>query len=71
MILSDNSCHPLHTLKAILVGELVRVKRNCSVESQVVSETEKVCDRLRQRGYAPWILNQAKQRVNAISRECL
>lgn len=65
------SCHPLHTVRSIPIGELVRAKRNCSNDELYHKECDNIMDRLTQRHYPSWMLNRAKDRVNNTMRASL
>lgn len=58
-ILPAKSCHPMHTIKSVPIGEMMRAKRNCTAEIKWNDEINKVRNRLTARGYEPWILNRA------------
>lgn len=45
-ILSARYWHPQHTIKAIPMGEIVRSKRNCSLESEHKMEIDRIYERL-------------------------
>lgn len=51
------SCHPLHTLKAIPIGELTRAKENYSTQESFKLETYNICNPLKKRRYPFWMLN--------------
>lgn len=67
-ILSANSCHPIHTIKAISIGEFVRAKCYCSTEMGFSIEKNNICDRLHHRKYPQWMLNRAINKVDNLSR---
>lgn len=59
------SCHPSHVTRNILVGELIRAKRNCTVYER---EQKNICSRLKSRNYPQWSLNRAVDKVAHIGR---
>lgn len=65
------SCHPLHTVQAIPMGELVRAKRNCSSATAFDIEKQTVCKRLKERQYPPWMLGRATEKIAHVDRESL
>lgn len=68
-IMLAGSCHRIHTIKAIPVGELIRAKRNCSTTSEFALEANNIYGRLQQRVYPPWMLDRALEKVIRISLE--
>lgn len=64
-ILRANSCHSKHTIRDIPVGELTRMKRNCSLPEDFSCQAG---DHLHQWGYPVWILNRALRRVQSVPR---
>lgn len=70
-ILSANLCHPLHTIKATPIGELVSTKRNCSTESSFSIEKNNICNRLWYRKYPKWMLDRTMNKADYISRDHL
>lgn len=69
--LNASSCHPLHTVKAVPMGELTRVKRNCSSVESFEDERMNVCNKLKERGYPQWMLNRATNCVAHTDRKHL
>ncbi|KAM4021789.1 coagulation factor XIII B chain-like [Anomaloglossus baeobatrachus] len=67
-IVTADSCHHSRTKHNIPVGELIRMKRNCSQPSDYFKEEILTCDRLADRGYPDWVLNRAKSIVAQIDR---
>lgn len=43
-ILKATTCHPVHTLKGIPVGEMTRAKRNCSSHIAYLTEEHGICE---------------------------
>lgn len=70
-ILSARSCHPSHTVRAILVFELTHAKRNCATTDAFLAEQSAVCQRLKIRNYPEWMLRRAEQKVSCVSRDAL
>lgn len=62
-VLKATSCHPIHTIKSVPVGELTQIKINCSNDLVYREEEEKARDRLRKRQYPEWMLNRASDFV--------
>lgn len=70
-ILHPNSHHPKHIIKNIPVGEMLRAKRNCSLEMEFDGEVVDITHRLRERQYPNWMLNRANNIVKARDRSSL
>lgn len=66
--LLTTSCHPEHVIHNVPIGELIRMKRNCT--SLEVSQTHQrdVCDWLRSRLYLESTLKRAVSRVSKVTR---
>lgn len=65
------SCHPPHVLKNILVGELIRLKRNCSNSKELKKVEQETLNRLASQGYPRWSLDRASNIVRSIPRKKL
>lgn len=65
------SCHPPHVLKNTPVGELIRVKRNCTNEGDFNKVEKDTLQRLVGRGYPKWSLDRASKIVADIPRSKL
>lgn len=70
-ILMANSCHPKHVTKNLPIGELIRVKRNCTLPEVFLEEQDNTFSRLRERAYPPWALDCARTKVRGIDRMTL
>lgn len=70
-ILMADSSHPPHVIKNIPLGELTRLKRNCSNPGEYSRIEESTLDRLKARRYPPWSLNRARERLAKTPRQTL
>lgn len=61
-------CHPLHTVKAVPMGELVSVKRNCSTSKSFNIEQATECRCFWECRYSPWMLNRATNKIAHVNR---
>lgn len=65
------SNHPRSLKKSIPYSQLLRVKRNCSRESDFAEEAGLLLDRFRRRGYPDETLNRALQKAKEVERRSL
>lgn len=70
-ILSATSCHPAHVINNIPLGELIRLKRNCSDSAEFNKIQTDTCERLSQLNYRQCSLRRARNIVSAIPRDQL
>lgn len=65
------SCHPLHVVKNLPIGEYIRSRRAGTSTQDYSRECEIIDARLRKRGFSSKLLNRAKRIANSRSRHCL
>lgn len=63
-ILHAQSCHPMHTEASVLIGELIKANRNCSMSLLI-------CNHLREQKYPDWMLKWALTRTDHMDRDAL
>lgn len=71
LLLSVDSCHPIHTIKAIPITELIIAKRNCSLTSEFVAETTGIYNRFKQWKYFMWMWDRELKKVINIPKNKL
>ncbi|XP_078523136.1 uncharacterized protein LOC144792134 [Lissotriton helveticus] len=67
-ILHGTSFHPQSLLSSIPYGEFIRMKRNCTKESDAETKIMETSERLKSRGYNNKILKKCKKRVDHKNR---
>lgn len=66
--LSTNSCHFKHWLYNIPKGQLIRIKRNCTIEEDYKDQAHILKERFMKKGYSEMSLNNQINEVNHLSR---
>ena len=64
-----SSCHPFHTFKNILRGEIIRTLRCTSSETAFISILYRLLQKFRMRGYPEWLIRQESEGVNYSQRQ--
>lgn len=65
------SNHPTHLKRSLPYSQLIRIKRNCSVNTEFEKEAQTLLDRFRLRNYPKRILNAALNKVRLLERKTL
>lgn len=68
-ILHAHSSHPTHQIDSIPYGEFVRVRRNCSEESDFLNCIGDMRNRFLKRGYPFPVINRAAERIAKTERK--
>lgn len=66
-LLQADSCHPNHIIKNLPIGEYVRARKSCSLDTGYSEECYNIDCRLQQQGYLK-LLNRARSIVNNKNR---
>ncbi|XP_053576975.1 uncharacterized protein LOC128666408 [Bombina bombina] len=70
-LIHARSSHPHHLHYGVAKGQLIRAKRNCTEDSDYVTESTKLVQKLRERCYPEGPINRALKEVNGIPRDML
>ncbi|KAJ1169165.1 hypothetical protein NDU88_001071, partial [Pleurodeles waltl] len=60
--------HPRHQINSIPYGEMVRARRNCSLETDFLQCVGDMEARFKSRGYSPLIIDKARDRAMRLKR---
>ncbi|CAJ0965363.1 unnamed protein product [Ranitomeya imitator] len=62
-LLEFNSFHPWHTKVGVPTGQFLRIRRNCTLDQDFLTQARELTDRFRQRSYPKRVVSTAFQRA--------